>query len=118
MNTDGYANVGSFYPALFIRVDNAAGRATVNGDLCRQNPHTEESGPGPDRLDAQTVHRQSGRVLAELLRTAAVRVSCQAQQRDRLERLCRYITRPALCVERLSTNAAGQVGSSHSELLS
>lgn len=30
-------------------------------------------------------------------------------QRDRLERLCRYITRPALCLERLSTNAAGQV---------
>ena len=36
-------------------------------------------------------------------------VSCQAQQRDRLERLCRYITRPALCLERLSINAAGQV---------
>jgi len=28
------------------------------------------------------------------------------------------ITRPELCLERLSTNAAGQVGSSHSELLS
>ena len=27
----------------------------------------------------------------------------------RVERLCRYITRPALCVDRLSTNAAGQV---------
>jgi hypothetical protein len=36
-------------------------------------------------------------------------VSCQAHQRDRLERLCRYITRPALCLERLSTNVAGQV---------
>jgi hypothetical protein len=36
-------------------------------------------------------------------------VACQAHQRDRLERLCRYITRPALCLERLSTNAAGQV---------
>lgn len=36
-------------------------------------------------------------------------VSCQAHQRDRLERLCRYITRPAFCLERLSTNAAGQV---------
>jgi hypothetical protein len=35
--------------------------------------------------------------------------SCQAHQRDRLERLCRYITRPALCLEQLSTNAAGQV---------
>jgi hypothetical protein len=30
-------------------------------------------------------------------------------QRDRLERLCRYITRPSLSLERLSTNAAGQV---------
>jgi ribosomal protein S27E len=36
-------------------------------------------------------------------------VSCQAHQHDQLERLCRYITRPALCFERLSTNAAGQV---------
>ncbi|MGA0839956.1 MAG: transposase [Pseudomonadales bacterium] len=36
-------------------------------------------------------------------------VACQAHQRDRLERLCRYITRPALCLERLSTNGAGQV---------
>jgi hypothetical protein len=36
-------------------------------------------------------------------------VACQTHQRDRLERLCRYITRPALCLERLSTNAAGQV---------
>ena len=45
-------------------------------------------------------------------------VACQAHQRDRLERLCRYITRPALCLERLSTNTAGQVGSSQSELLS
>ena len=26
-----------------------------------------------------------------------------------LERLCRYVTRPAVCLERLSTNAAGQV---------
>lgn len=36
-------------------------------------------------------------------------VSCQAHQRARLERLCRYITRPPLCLERLSTNAAGQI---------
>lgn len=36
-------------------------------------------------------------------------VSCQAHQRDRLERLCRYITRPALCLDRLSINGAGQV---------
>jgi hypothetical protein len=36
-------------------------------------------------------------------------VACQAHQRDRLERLCRYITRPALCLDRLSINAAKQV---------
>lgn len=30
-------------------------------------------------------------------------VACQAHQRIRLDRLCRYITRPALCLERLST---------------
>ncbi|MGH8864723.1 MAG: transposase [Burkholderiales bacterium] len=36
-------------------------------------------------------------------------VACKAQQRDRIERLCRYVTRPALALERLSQNAAGQV---------
>ena len=36
-------------------------------------------------------------------------VACAPHQRDRIERLCRYITRPALAPERLSTNAAGQV---------
>jgi hypothetical protein len=38
---------------------------------------------------------------------AAVR--CGADQRKELERLCRYITRPALANERLSRNAKGQV---------
>jgi hypothetical protein len=38
-----------------------------------------------------------------------VAVACQGQQRERLERLCRYVTRPAVCLERLSINAAGQV---------
>ncbi len=36
-------------------------------------------------------------------------VSCQSHQRDRLERLCRYVTRPALCLDRLSVNSTGQV---------
>ena len=36
-------------------------------------------------------------------------VACQPHQRQRLERLARYVTRPAVCLERLSTNAAGQV---------
>ena len=38
---------------------------------------------------------------------AAVR--CGAHQRKQLERLCRYITRPAIADERLSGNAKGQV---------
>ena len=38
---------------------------------------------------------------------AAVRVA--SQQRKALERLCGYITRPALANERLSRNAKGQV---------
>ena len=36
-------------------------------------------------------------------------VSCQPHQGDRLERVCRYITRPALYLDRLSVNASGQV---------
>jgi hypothetical protein len=38
-----------------------------------------------------------------------VALACQPHQRDRLERLCGYVTRPAVCLEHLSTNAAGQV---------
>ena len=38
---------------------------------------------------------------------AAVRI--EAHERKRLERLCRYITRPALSDERIRVNAAGQV---------
>jgi Putative transposase len=38
---------------------------------------------------------------------AAVR--CGAGQRKTLERLCRYITRPALANDRVQINAAGQV---------
>lgn len=36
-------------------------------------------------------------------------VACQPHQRARLERLCRYVTRPALALDRLSTNAKGEV---------
>ena len=36
-------------------------------------------------------------------------VACQPHQRQRLERLCRYVTRPAICLERLSTDATGRV---------
>jgi len=34
---------------------------------------------------------------------------CAAHQRKRVERLCRYITRPAIAKERLSRNGKGQV---------
>ncbi len=34
---------------------------------------------------------------------------CEPVQRDKLEKLCRYITRPAVANERLSTNERGQV---------
>jgi len=34
---------------------------------------------------------------------------CEARQRDKLEKLCRYITRPAIANERLSTNERGQI---------
>jgi hypothetical protein len=36
-------------------------------------------------------------------------VPCRAHQRKELERLCRYITRPAIANERLKRNPAGQV---------
>ena len=36
-------------------------------------------------------------------------VACQPHQRDKLERLCRYVTRPAICLERLTLRADGQV---------
>ena len=34
---------------------------------------------------------------------------CEVHQRDKLEKLCRYVTRPAIANERLSTNERGQV---------
>ena len=34
----------------------------------QQNPHPQEPSPGPNRLDAQAVHRQSERLLPELRR--------------------------------------------------
>ena len=40
---------------------------------------------------------------------SGVGTRCQAHERDSLERLCRYIARPALSNERLSVNDRGQV---------
>jgi len=39
---------------------------------------------------------------------AAVR-RCDADERQRLEQLCRYVTRPALANERVQINSAGHV---------
>jgi Putative transposase len=36
-------------------------------------------------------------------------VRCEAHDRQRLEQLCRYITRPAISDERVELNAAGQL---------
>jgi len=36
-------------------------------------------------------------------------VSCQPCQQDRLERLCRYVTRPAICLERFTVRADGKI---------
>jgi hypothetical protein len=44
---------------------------------------------------------------ARLQLAAAVR--CYANERLKLERLCRYITRPALANDRVKINAKGQV---------
>ena len=43
-------------------------------------------------------------------------VSCQPHQRDRLERLCRYIARPALSLDHLSVNAPGARSSTSSRV--
>jgi hypothetical protein len=36
-------------------------------------------------------------------------VFCQPYQRDRLERLCRYVTRPAICLDRLTVRVDGKI---------
>ncbi len=36
-------------------------------------------------------------------------VSCQPYQRERLERLCRYVTRPAICLDRLTVRFDGKI---------
>ena len=36
-------------------------------------------------------------------------VACQPHPRERLERLCRYVTRPAICPDRLSCDTNGKV---------
>ena len=52
-------------------------------------------------------HKALPGLVSGLTLHAAVR--CGADDRQALEQLCRYITRPALANERVQTNAAGQV---------
>jgi hypothetical protein len=56
----------------------------------------------------RTIHQQPGCVNAHGFSLHAA-VRCSAHQRKELERLCRYITRPAIANERLKRNPAGQV---------
>ena len=63
-----------------------------------------------------TLQRQSALAPAEKKRCVSLHgfslhanVRCAANARQPLERLCRYITRPALANERLAINPAGQV---------
>ncbi len=53
----------------------------------------------------------SGRSYAPIMEGFSLHaaVRCAANERDSLERLCRYITRPALANERVRCNGAGQV---------
>ena len=65
-------------------------------------------------LSLRTVAGQDGKPRKELCAHAHgfslhAAVRCGADQRTQLERLCRYLTRPALANERLSRNAEGQV---------
>jgi len=61
--------------------------------------------PGLQRTDTQpkpfTVDRDGFSLNAA--------VACQPHQRQRLERLCRYVSRPAIRLERLTTNIDGKV---------
>ena len=45
----------------------------------------------------------------EGMQNVAAGVRCGAHQRKELERLCRYITRPAIAFERLKRDGAGNV---------
>ena len=64
-----------------------------------QDPHLEEPGPAALGYPTKTLHGRQKRFFTE-------RVACRPLQR---ERLCRCVTRPTVCLERLSTNATGQV---------
>ena len=84
--------------AASIRYRIALGPEAGRRTLVLKNPSLARSDTAPKALTAD----QNGFSL-----NAAV--ACQPHERDRLEHLCRYITRPAICLDRLSTDSAGQV---------
>ena len=78
--------------------------------------HLLDHGPNAGRqaLTLRTVPAQPQPVASTLLArqpsfSLHAATCCEANQRDKLEKLCRYIARPAIANERLSTNERGQI---------
>ncbi len=76
----------------------ALGPGAGGRTLTLRNPALQRPDPAPKPF---TVDRDGFSLNAA--------VACRSDQRQRLERLCRYVTRPAVCLERLATDAAGNV---------
>ena len=68
---------------------------------------------GPKAFTLQTVPAATDTSDGKLARAAGFSlhagVACEAHEREKLERLCRYITRPAVSTERLSLTAQGNI---------
>lgn len=60
----------------------------------------------PCRLDSAPIDGRLSRVAGFSLHAG---VACEAGERERLERLCRYLTRPAASGERLSLTPQGNI---------
>ena len=85
--------------AAAIRYRVAVGPGAGNRTLTLNNPalqRTQQAQPKPFTVDRDRFSLNAA-------------VACQPHQRQRLERLCRYVTRPAICLERLSTTSNGKV---------
>lgn len=97
LNLDDHEPLDSINAAS-IRYRIAMGPHSGNRTLTINNP----AFASPDRyVKAMTANRDGFSFNAA--------VACQPHQRDRLERLCRYITRPAVCLDRLHLREDGQV---------
>lgn len=68
---------------------------------------------GRKAFTLQTVPAATDAIDGKLARAAGFSlhagVACEAHEREKLERLCRYITRPAVSTERLSLTAQGNI---------